>query len=192
MIWSRLAVSALALLPLSAGPALAGNPLPFEVGGAFELVDQSGDVRTHKHPDGHYQLLFFGYATCQQICSAAFPLMAEVVDMLEEEDIALTPVMVTIDPERDTADAMGPALEFFHESFIGLTGSQDALDVAYDAFSVEREYLFDDPEYGPVYAHGSFIYLLDGEGEVKSLLPPILAPEQMADIVRTYAVSGES
>ena len=181
----RISMVALALT----GPVMAESPLPFAVGGGYILTDQSGQLRTQADPDGAAQLLFFGYANCLQICSAALPLMADVTDALAAEGHTLRPVMITVDPDRDTVETIGPPLTYIHPDFIGLTGSKPDLQVAYDAFSVEIKHIFDDPEYGPVYAHGSFIYLLDGDGQVLSLLPPILSPEQIADIVRPYVMA---
>ncbi|MEX3014545.1 SCO family protein [Gymnodinialimonas hymeniacidonis] len=172
-------------LTLCAGMASAQS-LEDGLGGAFELVDHTGSVRTEVDPDGHHQLLFFGYANCQEICSAVFPTMASIVDILDEQGMALRPVMVTVDPERDTVETMGDALHVHHPEFVGLTGTEAELQVAYDAYSVEFEELFVDPFYGTVFSHGSFIYLLDGEGEVLTLLPPVLGPEMMAEIVGGY------
>ncbi len=171
-----------------AGPALSEQaPLPFNLGGAFELTDQHGQTRSEAEPDGKHQLLFFGYANCREICSAVFPLMADMIDATRAKGVEISPVMITVDPARDTADAMGPILQDHHRDFIGLTGDAGALQVAYDAYQVETEEVFTDPEYGPVYAHGSFIYLLDGAGNFLTLIPPILGPEQAADIVLKYA-----
>ncbi len=156
------------------------------VGGAFELTDHTGQVRTEVDPDGQHQLLFFGYANCQEICSAVFPTMAQIVDIVGEDGVAIRPIMVTVDPERDTVETMGEALHVHHPEFVGLTGSEAALQQAYDAYSVEFEELFVDPFYGTVFSHGSFIYLLDGDGEVLTLLPPVLGPEMMAEIVGGY------
>ena len=164
----------------------AGEPLPFELGGAYRLIDQNGQTRTERDPDGHAQLLFFGYANCQNICSAALPVMAGVVDTLAKEGIAVTPVMITVAADQDRVETMGAPLAEIHPSFVGLTGSPAALAEAYDAFSVEIEPLFQDPEYGWVYAHGSFVHLLDAEGEVLTLLPPVLDVEQSAKIVKGY------
>ena len=47
--------------------------------------------------------------------------------------------------------------------------------------------VFEDPEYGPVFAHGSHIYLLDADGTLLTLLPPILSPERVVEIVAGYA-----
>ena len=176
------------LAAVAAGGAVAESapPLPFDVGGAFELTDHTGATRTEADPDGLPQLLFFGYANCQQICSAALPLMADTADDLAEDGIDLRLVMITVDPARDTVDQIGAPLAAIRPGFVGLTGSDEALQVAYDAFNVEKEELFFDPEYGPVFAHGSFIYLLDGTGGVLTLLPPILPPDQVAATVARY------
>lgn len=162
----------------------SAQQLTDDLGGAFSLTDQTGTNRTEVDPDGRHQLLFFGYANCQEICSAVFPTMGSIVDIIGPEH--LRPVMVTVDPERDTVETMGDALSVHHPSFVGLTGTPDDLQVAYDAYSVEFEELFVDPFYGTVFSHGSFIYLLDGQGEVLTLLPPVLGPEMMAQIVSGY------
>lgn len=182
----RAALCALALF--LAAPALATQPFPAQLGGAFSLTDQSGDERTERDPDGHAQLVFFGYASCQAICSVAIPLMAEAAHLASDEGLDLTPVMITVDPERDTPDAMADALGRHHTAFVGLTGSEDALQHAYDLFGVEKSVVFHDP-LGPVYAHGSFIYLLDADGTVLSVLPPILTAERIVEILRDRSAS---
>lgn len=176
---------ALLALLLCAGTAQA-QTLTDDLGGAFTLIDQTGAERTQAEPGGHHQLVFFGYANCQEICSAALPLMATTVEIVAEAGGTLRPVMITVDPERDTPDAMAEALSVFHPDFVGLTGSEAALQEAYTGYSVEFEELFVDPFYGTVFSHGSFIYLLDGDGTVLTLLPPVLGPEMMASIVTGY------
>lgn len=176
-----------ALLSLAmATPAVAETPLPFDLGGAYTLTNQHGERYTQADPDGKPQLLFFGYVNCQEICSAVFPMMAEVVNEIEAQGMDITPVMITVDPVRDTVDTMGPKLAEHHPDFVGLTGTEAELQVAYDAYSIEKEEVFVDPEFGPVYAHGSFVYLLDAEGKFLTLVPPIVTPQQAADIVAKY------
>lgn len=165
----------------------AVTPLPWEIGGPFDLIDHMGTPRTQVDPDGRMQLLFFGYANCPGICSAALPMMAEAAHVLAGRGIAVSPVLITIDPELDKVGTMGPALEKISADLIGLTGSREALSRAHNAFRIEFQKIMDDPEYGPIYAHGSYIYLLDPTGDVLTLLPPVLSPEQTAEIVARYA-----
>ena len=173
-------------LCFGAMPAAGQSPFPVDIGGPYTLTDQYGQIRTQADPDGKAQLLFFGYANCLNICSAALPLMAQVVDALAEDGIAVTPVMITVAPDQDSVDTMGAPLAAHHADFIGLTGSAEALQTAYDAFHVEVEPLFQDPEHGWVYSHGSFVHLLDGEGALLTLLPPVLDVDQAAAIAARY------
>ena len=168
----------------AAGPAA---PLPFDLGGPFALVDQRGAPRTQADPEGRMQLLFFGYANCPAICTVAMPMMAEAADALGAAGVPAVPVMITVDPERDTAASMGPPLAALHPDFVGLTGSEDALAAAYAAFGVERTLAMEHPDLGPIYAHGSHVFLLSPGGEVLTLLPPILEPARAAEIAARYA-----
>lgn len=180
-------LAALAAPFLIASAAFGANaPLPFDVGGSFALVDQNGDPRSQVNPEGHGQILFFGYANCPGICSQAFPMIADAVDELKELGMTITPVMITVDPERDQPGEMNAPLAEYHPEFIGLTGTEQALQAAYDAYSIERELAYVDPEWGPIYTHGSFVYLLDHEGEVLTLFPPILDPDRVVELAQKY------
>lgn len=179
--------AALTTIALVAGmPATSQSPFPVDIGGSYALLDQNGQTRTQADPDGKHQLLFFGYANCLNICSAALPLMAQVVDELAADGIDVTPVMITVAPDQDQVDTIGAPLAEIHPDFVGLTGEQAALQAAYDAFKVEVEPLFQDPEYGWIYSHGSFVHLLDGNGALLTLLPPVLDVAQATKIARGY------
>ena len=181
------------LLTLLLATAIAGSAqatgFPFNVGGPYALTDQTGEARTEAEPDGHYQLLFFGYANCEQICSAALPMMAEIVDGISDK-ATVRPVMITVDPKQDTVENIGPALSVFHENFVGLTGTDEELQVAYDAFSVEKEVIFVDPSGQEIFSHGSFIYLLDAAGDVLTLVPPIMDVDQAIGIITPYVTGA--
>lgn len=182
--------SLIAALCCMALPAFGQGLFPVDIGGPFQLVDQHGQTRTEIDPEGRAQLLFFGYANCLNICSAALPLMAQVVDELARDGIEVTPVMITVAPDQDKVETMGAPLADIHPDFVGLTGDEGALQTAYDAFAVEVTPLFEDPEYGWVYAHGSFVHLLDGKGQLLTLLPPVLDVDQATRIARTYLEPG--
>ncbi len=172
----------------SSASALPNTPgFPDVAGGDYQLTDHFGHARTSKDPDGNYQLIFFGYASCKAICSVALPRMAEAVDLLAKQGVAVTPLLITVDPERDTLDAMRETVPEIHPKMIGLTGSERALGEVYKAFSVEKKLVHVHPEEGPIYAHGTFVYLTGPDGTFKTLMPPVLSPERMAEIVNSYA-----
>ena len=134
-------IRALLLAMAIPGLAFASEPrMPFDVGGAFDLLDQHGNARTQVDPDGRAQLLFFGYANCPGICATAMPMIADITFALADAGIAVRPVMITVDPERDQVGNMdGPLLQL-HPEFVGLTGTEAALETAYKAFSVKRNW----------------------------------------------------
>ncbi len=173
-----------ALKHLQESPNTPG--FPTDIGGSYRLVDQFGQKRTEVDPTGRHQLIFFGYASCKAICSVALPAMADAVDLLAADGIAVTPVLITVDRERDTVRALKEAAPAIHPGLIGLTGSKRALAKAYRAFQVEKKLVYEHPTEGPVYAHGSFVYLMGPDGSFKTVLPPILGPERMAEIVTSY------
>lgn len=185
----RCGLAAIAGVVFSASVA-AETPLPFDVGGPYALTNHHGQAHTQSDPDGLPQLLFFGYANCPGICTAALPLMGEVTEKLADDGIRVRPVMITVDPARDTVGNMAAPLTYFHPDFVGLTGDEAALATAYQAFSVDHALAYEDPEYGPVYTHGSLIYLLDASGEVLTLIPPVMDTHRATEVARKYLGNG--
>lgn len=163
-----------------------GVPFPVDIRAAFALTDHHGRQVTQRDFGGQTMAIFFGYASCQAICSVALPRLGEALDILGDRAAGITPLLITVDPARDTVAAMGPALAKWHPRLVGLTGSEAALAAARSAFQVERSKVMDDPEGGPIYAHGSFIYLVGPDGRVQTLLPPVLGPERMAEVIASY------
>ncbi|WP_179378538.1 SCO family protein [Jannaschia marina] len=163
---------------------------PSNFGGAYTLTDHHGERRTEVDPQGNLQLVFFGYATCEAICTVALPIMSEMTDALSARGTDVTPLVITIDPETDTVESMGPALDAFAPGLTGLTGTEAELAHARDLFHVEKTLLFTDPRGVDVYAHGSHIYVMDGDGAFLTLLPPVLSVERMVEIVEGYAAEA--
>jgi protein SCO1 len=171
-----------------AGSGGAGEALPFpvDIEVRFDLVDQTGARRTETDFLGRPMALFFGYANCQSICSVALSRIGAALDALGPEGETLQPVMITVDPARDTPEAMGRALHDINPRFIGLTGDDAHLAAARAAFQVETSQVATDIDGGPIFAHGSFIYLIGADGTVASVIPPVLGPERIAEIVRDH------
>lgn len=169
--------------------APSGMPLPLDLTGIGEpaLMDHFGNDLTLKDYDGKRLLVFFGYANCPSICSAALPAMGQTLDEIGSEAAGkLVPLMVTIDPERDRPEAMKRILQNYHPDLVGLTGSTEALKSLRKAFQLEIQKVGEDWDGAPIYAHGSFVYLLGPDLKLETVLPPVLSPAQMARIVRKY------
>ena len=164
----------------------AGLPFAVDIQAKFDLIDETGAPVTEASFAGKPMAIFFGYANCEAICSVALPRLGQALDLMGEDRAGLAPLVITVDPENDTVDRIGPALDKWHPDLIGLTGSADALAEARAAFQVQAKKEFDDPEGNPVYSHGGFVYLIGADGQVLTIMPPILGPERMAEVMRSY------
>ncbi|MEZ5846632.1 MAG: SCO family protein [Geminicoccaceae bacterium] len=161
-------------------------PLDIEISPSLRLFDQTGRSRNVRRLlEGRMSLVFFGYSTCDGICPTALPAMASTVDILAQRGIDAQPVLVTIDPERDTPAGLAERLPRIGRTFIGLTGPDAMLRHARRMFHIQAEPVFED-EGGTVFRHGSFIYIVDPAGEIVSFLPPVLPPARIAEIVQGY------
>lgn len=167
----------------------AVSPFPADLGGAFALTDQTGAKRTEADPDGRMQLFFFGYASCESICTTALPRMAEIADIAAEAGVAVRPVLITVDPGRDTPQSMSESLAKYGPEMMGLTGTDAELAEVRDLFQIQAKQVFVDPEYGPIYSHGSFIYLMDPAGALQTVIMPIVSVGRGAEIVAKYAAA---
>ena len=108
----------------------------------FTLLDLEGNSVSIGDFEGEEVLLTFGYTNCPDICPTTLSQLNAVTQKLGPEGRKdLEVLFVTIDPERDTGKRLGEYVPYFNESFIGLTGSQEAIKKAADAYSVfyERE-----------------------------------------------------
>ncbi|MEL6197849.1 MAG: SCO family protein [Pseudomonadota bacterium] len=163
----------------------AASPFPIAIEADFDLIGPQGRV-TDEDMRGRPVALFFGYANCESICTVALPRMAEALEILGEDGGPIQPVMITVDPARDTPEALAVAMPRWHPRFLGLTGDEAALSAALDAFQVDVQVVAHDPVGQPIYAHGSFIYLIGPDGVVKTVMPPVLAPERIAELMRKH------
>ena len=164
------------------GPAM----LRFEFGGPFSLVDHDGTRRTDRDFRGRHMLIFFGYAQCKSICPVGLGRMAQALDALGPAAARVQPIFITVDPDNDTPDVIARHVKAIHPRMIGLTGTRAELRAAARAYNVETKRLTKPGDKAPIYAHGSYIFLMKPDGKFATLFPPVLGPEAIAASVRRY------
>src|ERR1700759_612889 len=113
-----------------------------DVGGPFQLTDQHGKRVGDKDFRGRYMLIYFGYSFCPDVCPTTLAVMAQALEKLGPEARRVTPVFITIDPERDTPQVLADYMKAFGPSFVGRTGSVDAIK---DAKKKSRVYAVKKP-----------------------------------------------
>lgn len=132
---------------------------------AYTLTDHTGRSLTADSFDGQWQMVFFGFTHCPDICPTTLAYMAQVMDELGTDAARVTPIFITVDPARDTADVMSAYVEAFHPRMVGLTGTEAQVAEAAGNFRVWYERAEDAsmPD-GYSMAHAGHIYVMAPDG----------------------------
>ncbi len=150
----------------------------------FALPDAEGKLRRSQDFNGKYQLVFFGFTNCPDICPTTLSEVATVMDDLGPDAAKVQPIFISIDPERDRKLGLAKFTEAFHPSIIGLAGDNAWTRAAADSFKIhyERE---PDPATPGSYtmSHSPGLFLIGPEGDwIKQFTYGTPAEEILADL----------
>ncbi len=130
------------------------------IGGPFTLVDATGKTVTDADVIKGPTLVYFGYTFCPDVCPLDSARNSDAVDLLAQKGIDVTPVFISIDPNRDTPEVVGAYASNFGGNMIGLTGSEEQVAAASKAYRTYYQLHDDeDPKYYLV-DHSTFTYLM--------------------------------
>lgn len=170
--------------PIDKPPA----PPAAAIGGPFTLVDHEGRPVTGEFFKGRFMLVYFGYTFCPDVCPTALTDMGDALGILGAAADKVTPVFITVDPDRDTPEHMKEYLKFFHPRLVGLTGTPEQVKAALKAYKVYAakapveggdagDYLMD---------HTSIIYLMGPDGAYKTHFSHGASADDMAKGMRKF------
>jgi protein SCO1/2 len=136
------------------------------VGGPFLLTGPDGKTVTDRDFRGRYMLVFFGFTHCPDICPAELQVIAQALDHLGAKAKKVVPVFITVDPERDTPQAMAEFVRSFGPNFVGLTGSPEAIAAAAKAYRVAYSKIETKDSSGDYTVdHSALVYLMGPDGK---------------------------
>jgi cytochrome oxidase Cu insertion factor (SCO1/SenC/PrrC family) len=159
------------------------------IGGPFSLVDGSGKTFTDVDLKGRYALIFFGFTHCPDICPLTLQAMTDAVTQAGPAGERVTPVFISVDPERDTVEAVGSYVGAFHPRFVGLTGTPEQVAGATKAYRVFARKApvkdnegKDTAEY--TVEHSGMIFLMNPDGRYVTHFSNGTSVEDMAAYIR--------
>ena len=162
-----------------------------DIGGPFTLVNTAGKTVTDKDVLKQPSLVYFGYTFCPDVCPVDMARNADAVDILAKQGIKVTPVFITIDPERDTPEALADYAANLSPDLVALSGSADQVKTAaqaYKAFYAKQDtgdeyYLMD---------HSTFTFLMLPDTGFAEFFRREVTAEQMAESVACFVKSGKT
>jgi len=156
-----------------------------KIGAPFTLSDPAGRRVSLADFQGKLVLLYFGFATCPDVCPTDLALIAQALRQLDSEEVQ--PLFVTLDPQRDTPAVLREYVAAFHPRFIALTGAETEVRRVATSFKVFFEKV-NLPGGGYTIDHTAYTFLLDRRGKFVILFPPGTPPERMVEMVRDHLV----
>ncbi len=172
--------AALALLPR--GPVATSQ---VAIGGAFQLVDQDGQSVTQESFAGLPTLVFFGFTHCPDICPTTLFELSQLFEELGPDARKTQALFITVDPERDTPEALKSYLGSFHPSIQGLTGTPEQVAAVIKAY---RAYAKKVPTQDGDYTmdHTAIVYLMGKDGAFIAPFNLKRPPAESAADLRRY------
>ena len=171
------------------GSASCNEPTNFidGLGGPIELIDQNESFFSLEDQDTSFSLVYFGYSYCPDICPYDLERNAYVKDIMDEEQLDINLIFITLDPSRDTADRLKDFSEYIHDSMIALTGSNDeinSLKKEYGVFGKSNKIDNEDRSY--LVDHSTFSYLINKDGRVLTFFSRRETPEKMSEKIKCF------
>ena len=173
------AVSALTLLtacgPADAPVAQSGKVITSgtaEIGGPYRLVDHTGTIRTEADFIGKPQLIYFGFASCPDVCPAALTRMGAIANRIDPTGEKMHYTLFTVDPERDTPEALAAYVQSspFPPGLVGLTGEREDVQAAIDAYRIYASKREVEGMSDYLYDHSDYIIVMDDTGQFADII----------------------
>jgi protein SCO1/2 len=165
------------------------------VGGPFALINHDGNPVTQEDFAGQYMLIYFGYTWCPDVCPLALQFMSNALSRLGPEASQIQPLLITIDPERDTPEVMRQYITSFQHGIagqpelVGLTGSLEnieAVAAAYKMYFRKTEPL--DAENPMSYGldHMNIFYFMGPDGAYVAHFMSPTSPKDVAEVIASH------
>ena len=140
----------------------------------FSLTGEGNKIITQDNLKDKTVLMFFGYASCPDICPTTMAQLTEVLENLGDDAKDVRIIFVSVDPHRDTPDVLQAYVNAFNKNAIGLTGNEKqiaALARRYRvAYQIEKPKPGDDAKIYDV-THSRGVFIFDKTGRARLLAP---------------------
>jgi len=155
-------------------PTLATGKIlarPMEID-QFELIDQNNAAFNNKSLEGGWTVVFFGYTNCPDVCPTTIYKLAEIKNVIKEKlpSTDFNTVLVTLDPDRDSAKRLDEYIGYFDETMLGVTGTYENIQSFTSSLSVFYQRI--NKEEGYDFNHTASIFIFDKNGLLFATMSP--------------------
>lgn len=148
---------------------------------AVTLINQSGAEVNEGFFTGQWDVVFFGFATCPDICPITLRVLRDAQLELQANGADIVPriVLVSVDPERDTPEVLSEYMQSFGENSAAVTGEPGQLQTLASELGIFYQKRYVDEDFYTM-DHSSVVLVVDPGGDVRALFS---SPHRAANFV---------
>ncbi len=161
--------------------AMINPPKPM---GDFSLESAKGSVSLSEFR-GKLVVIYFGYTACPDVCPTTLANLRQALELLDEQQARQVQILfVSVDWKRDQPAKVTDYAHAFNPSFVGLTGSQEQIDLVTRQFGIF--YVINPADANGFYSvdHTASTSVLDRQGNLTALWSYGMPPSEIASDMR--------
>jgi protein SCO1/2 len=143
--------------------------------------------------DNRIRIIYFGFTRCPDVCPTSLAMLAGALNELDEKTLShLRPMFVSLDPERDNAEASATYAHYFHPMIEGMSAQLDVTTALTHRYGVIfRKTELPNSELKYTLDHSSYFYFLKPDGTLITKVPHTQNPAPIVDAIKKTINSSE-
>ncbi|MHA2708295.1 SCO family protein [Vibrio owensii] len=144
--------------------------------------------------DDRIRIVYFGFTRCPDVCPTSLAMLAGALNQIDDAQKAqLRPMFISLDPERDEADASAKYAHYFHPMIEGLSAPLDVTTpLAHKYGVIFRKTELEDSELKYTLDHSSYFYFLKPDGTLITKVPHTLTPAPIVEAITKLTAEGKT
>lgn len=165
---------------IEAATVVLARPIPLRA----ETIAQLKQSRPANDPQ--WQLVVFGFTHCKDVCPTSLANLSMLVRAAETEQIDLSGIFVTVDPDRDTNDILSRYTQAFGTDLAYLRFEGEELERFKATFSVETAFYTKNAGNMQNYQvdHSTTAFLIDSKGHIRVIFDALKDAAQVEQLFR--------
>lgn len=142
------------------------------------MINHDGEDVSFPSASGKYQLVFFGYTSCPDICPTTLHKIKQVIRKVEKND-NIEYFFISIDTARDKPEHLKQFVSFFDPKIKGMTGTIHNVKGVEKEFGILTRKFQGKTALAYQLEHSVFMYLLNKQGKLMLMYPGSTSSKQM-------------
>lgn len=144
--------------------------------------------------DDRIRIVYFGFTRCPDVCPTSLAMLAGALNQIDDAQKAqLRPMFISLDPERDEADASAKYAHYFHPMIEGLSAPLEVTTpLAHKYGVIFRKTELEGSELKYTLDHSSYFYFLKPDGTLITKVPHTLTPAPIVEAITKLTAEGKT